>query len=434
MGRSIGLDVHRDFCQVAIADGGRARSAGRIATTPEQLELFAQSLAPDDRVVLEATGNALAIARILEPHVAEVVLAHAKDVRAISHARVKTDKIDARVLADLLAAGLIPRVWIGDERCRMLRRLVSRRRGLVKRRTQVKNEVAAILFRNLKGPNPASDPFGIKGRAWMLEQQLPLDERLTLEAGLRQLDFLGDELAAVDRVIAEQVVDDESVHRLLTIPGVDAVTASTLIAVIGDIRRFPTARHLVGYLGLHPSVRQSGNSQARHGRVSKEGPAAARHVLVEAAWSAAKSPGPLRAFAQRTAHRRGRHVATVAVARKLAVLAWSLLTRGEDYAFQRPSLVRRKLRALELRAGAPRAKPGPNSTGTWDRSREEAERDLAEHAEAAYRRLVADWQAAGPRAGAGATPGRASQGPRRGKGHAAGSKPLTPALRHVSHP
>ena len=134
MGRSIGLDVHRDFCEVAVSDGDRARSAGRIATDPEQLELVARSLAPDDRVVLEATGNALAIARILERHVAEVVLAHAKDVRAISHARVKTDKIDSRALADLLAAGLIPRVWIGDERCRMLRRLVSCRRGLVKRR------------------------------------------------------------------------------------------------------------------------------------------------------------------------------------------------------------------------------------------------------------------------------------------------------------
>jgi transposase len=416
LGRSIGLDVHRDFCEVAIADGGRARSAGRVATAPEQLELFARSLAPTDRVVLEATGNALAIARILEPHVAEVVLAHAKDVRAISHARVKTDKIDARVLADLLAAGLIPGVWIGDERCRMLRRLVSRRRGLVKRRTQVKNEISAVLHRNLKGRNPATDPFSGKGRAWMLEQQLPVDERLTLEAGLRQLDFLGDELAQVDRVIAEQVVDDQDVRRLLTIPGVDVVTASTLVAVIGDIRRFPSARHLVGYLGLHPSVRQSGNGPARHGRVSKEGPAAARHVLVEAAWSAAKSPGPLRAFAQRTASRRGRHVATVAVARKLAVLAWHLLTRGEDYSFQRPSLVRRKLRALELAAGAPRAKPGPNSKPIWGTAAADvAERQIAQHAEIAYRRFVTDWQASGPKAGAGATPERASQRPSKGK-------------------
>jgi hypothetical protein len=179
------MDVHRDFCQVAIADGGRACSAGRINTRPEQLELFGQSLAPTDRVVMEATGNALAIAKILEPYVAEVVLAHAKLVRAISHARIKADKIDARVLADLLAADLIPAVWIGDERVRMLRRLVSRRRGLVKRRTQVKNEISAVLHRNLKGRCPASDPFGIKGRAWIVEQQLPLDERLTVDAGNR---------------------------------------------------------------------------------------------------------------------------------------------------------------------------------------------------------------------------------------------------------
>lgn len=189
MGRSIGMDVHRDFCEVAIADGGRASSAGRVATDPEALELFARSLGSDDRVVLEATGNALAIARILEPHVAEVVLAHAKQVRAISHARVKTDKVDARVLADLLAAGLIPAVWIGDERVRMMRRLVSRRRGLVKRRTQIKNEIAAVLHRNLKARPPVSDLFGVRGRAWLADQELPVDERLTVDGCLRQLDF-----------------------------------------------------------------------------------------------------------------------------------------------------------------------------------------------------------------------------------------------------
>ena len=415
MGRSIGLDVHRDFCQVAIADGGRARSAGRIATSPEMLELFAQSLAPTDRVVMEATGNALAIARILQPSVAEVVLAHAKQVRAISHARIKTDKIDAKVLADLLAADLIPAVWIGDERVRMLRRLVSRRRGLVKRRTQIKNEISAALHRNLKGRNPASDPFGKKGREWIAAQQLPIDERLTVDGGLRQLDFFGDELAEIDRLIAQQVLDDADVRRLLTIPGIDVVTAATLVATIGDVRRFPTSRRLVGYLGLHPTIRQSGNGPARHGRLSKEGSAAARHVLVEAAWSAAKAPGPLRAFAQRTAARRGRHVATVAVARKLAVLAWHLLTRGEDYAFARPGLVRRKIRALELKAGAPRAKPGPNPDPVWNTTSDAAEKRLAEQAEVAYRRLVCDWQASGPKAGAGATPERASQTPSKGK-------------------
>jgi hypothetical protein len=104
-------------------------------------------------------------------------------------------------------------VWIGDERWRMLRRLVSRRRGLVKRRKQIKNEISAVLHRNLKGRSPASDPFGKKGRAWIAEQQLPIDERLTVAAGLRQLDFVAGELAQIDELIAQQALDDDPGHR-----------------------------------------------------------------------------------------------------------------------------------------------------------------------------------------------------------------------------
>jgi len=122
----------------------------------------------------------------------------------------------------------------------------------------------AVLHRNLKGRNPASDPFGKKGRAWIAEQGLPVDERLTVDAGLRQLDFVGGERAQIDEVIAQQALGDEDVRGLMTIPGIDVVCAATLAAVIGDVRGFPTSRHLVGYLGLHPTIRPSGNSPARH--------------------------------------------------------------------------------------------------------------------------------------------------------------------------
>jgi transposase len=426
--RFIGLDVHRDFCEVAISEGGKARAAGRIATRPGELELFAQSLGGDDRVVLEATGNALAIARILESHVAEVVLAHPKKLRAICEAKVKSDKLDARTLAELLAADLVPRVWVGDERTRLLRRLISRRRQLVKQRTATKNAISAVLMRNLKGRPPCSDLFGRAGRRWLAELELPVDERQTVDASLRQLDFLGEELALVERAIAEQALASPEIRRLMTIPGVDVTTAATLIAVIGDVRRFPTPGRLVGYLGLHPRLRQSGAAPARHGRTSKEGSAAARHVLVEAAWSAAKAPGPLRAFAERTAARRGPNVATVAVARKLCVLAWHLLTREADYAFQRPSLVRRKLRRLELRTGAPRAKRSRGASSLWgSRAGDEQERELALQAEAAYRRLVTDWQRSRPKQGAGATPGRASFRPSERQAARQGTAPR-PAL------
>jgi transposase len=185
--RFIGLDVHRDFCEVAISEGGKARRAGRVAARPAELELFAQSLGSDDRVVLEATDNALAIARIIEPHVGEVVLAHARKVRAIAEAKVKTDAVDACTLAELLAADLVPRVWLGDKRTRLLRRLVSRRRQLVKQSTRTKNEISAVLLRTLQGRPPVSDVFGKAGRAWLAALELGLDERETVDAGLRQL-------------------------------------------------------------------------------------------------------------------------------------------------------------------------------------------------------------------------------------------------------
>jgi transposase len=409
--RFIGLDVHRDFCEVAISDGGKARSAGRIDTTPEALQLFAQSLAPTDRIVLESTGNALAIARILKPHVAEVVLANPMQVRAICHAKVKNDRFDARTLAELLAVDLIPRVWITDETTRTLRRLTSRAQ-LVRQRTRVKNEATAVLVRNLKGRPPVSDLFGKRGRQWLTELELPADEHDTVAACLRQIDFLTVEIAGVDEHLAKHALNSTQIRRLMTIPGIDVTTAATLIAAIGDIHRFASAKRLVGYLGLDARVRQSGLSTARHGRISKQGTSAARHVLVQAAWAAIKTPGPLRAFYQRIKARRGAQIAIVAVARKLAMLCWQLLTTGQDYAYQRPTLVARKLRALELRAGAPHEnRPSTEPRASTAKQQAAHERQLAEHAEAAYRRLVADWNATAPSKGAGAAPGRPPQGP-----------------------
>lgn len=432
--RFIGLDVHRDFREVAICSPGeRARSAGRVATEPEKLKLFAESLDRGDRVVMESTSNALAIARVLEGHVAEVVLANPMQVRAISHAKVKSDRFDARTLAELFQAGVLPTVWLGDELTRRLRRLTSRRAQLVRQRTRTKNEISAVLVGNLAGRPPASDLFGKRGRGWLSSLELPDDERQTVEACLRQVDFLTEEIEAVDRSIAESALGSPEIRRLMTIPGVDVTTAATMMAAIGDIGRFPSDRHLVGHLGLDARVRQSGVAPARHGRISKQGSAPARHVLVEAAWAAIKTPGPLRAFYQRITARRGAQIAAVAVARKLAVLSWQLLTKHEDYAFKRQSLVDRKLRTLELRAGAPKRRTTHRS-GAPSRDRAQQERQLAQQAEQAYLRLVTDWKASRPtNDGAGAAPGRASQGPSNDQAARQAPAP-TPALSLAVHP
>jgi transposase len=402
--RDIGLDVHRDFCEVAIAGAGKLRSAERIGTTPEALELFAQSLGRDDRVALEVTGNAWEVARIIEPYVAQVIVVSPTDT-GIRQARAKTDRLDARTLARLLASGSLEGLWMPDERTRALRRRLQRRSQLVRARTRAKNEVHGVLIRRLVQKPKISDLFGLAGRRWLERLELPADERETVDACLRQIDFLEQEIQEVERAIAADALASSEVRRLMTVPGVNVITAATFVAAFGDVHRFPTPRRVVGYLGLDPPVRQSGPGPAKHGRISKQGSAPARYALVEAAWSVIRQPGPLRAFYERVRARRGHQVAIVATARKLACLFWCLLTREEDYAFAQPSLTKKKLRRLELTAGAERGKVKP---GIWSTNKVlgKAERELGEQAEVAYRRLVADWQSQRKQKGAGVPVGR----------------------------
>ena len=393
------MDIHRVFAEaVALLDGKTTRP-GRADMRRDRLEAFARStLTHDDHVVVEATGNAAAVAEVLAPHVGRVVIANPKQVRLIAHAKIKTDAIDAAVLAKLHASGFLPEVWVPDPRTQALRRQVSRREQLVRQRTRLKNIVQSILHAHLVPPCPHADLFGASGRTWLASQALPQDERLAVERHVRTLDRLLEDLRLVERDIARHALEDQGVRRLMTIPGIDMVVAVGLAAAIGDVARFASAERLVAYLGLNPSVRQSGQGPARHGRIAKQGRGHARGMLVEAAWAAARSPGPLRAFFQRVSARRGQHVAAVATARKLAVLAWRLLTRGEDYAWARPALQARKLRRLELRAGSPALRGLRGVANDYNiRGARERERRPAEQAEAAYRRLTDRWAPQGPR-------------------------------------
>jgi transposase len=407
-GRAIGLDIHRDFCVVAICEDGQVRSGARVSSTPEGLELLAQSLVKSDRVALEVTGSCWEVARILEPHVERVIVVSPDDT-GITQARAKTDRLDARTLARLLWLGELESVWMPDERCRVLRRRLARREQLVHARSRAKNEIHAVLQRRLQGKPPCSDLFGVKGRRWLAGLELPLEERESVDAGIRHIEFLDAEIAAVERLIAQQALHWPEIRRLMTVPGVNLICAATFIAAVGDPRRFLTSRKLVAYLGLDPKVRQSGDAPARSGRISKRGSAAARWALVEAAWSVVLQPGPLHAFYDRTRARRGHGKAIVATARKLAILFWCMLTRGEDYAHQQPSLTKKKLRRLEITAGAP--KYAKTARGVWSSNQaiRRAERELAAQAEASYKRLVTDQQAAASarKVGAGATPERA---------------------------
>ncbi|MER5899430.1 IS110 family transposase [Streptomyces mirabilis] len=269
MGRFIGLDIHHDFTQIAAVEDGLVADWGRVDCRPQALREFAAGLRPDDQVALEATGNASTVAVLLEPYVVRVAICNPVKTRAIAEAKVKTDKVDARNPAQVLSADFLPGTWPPDERIRMLRRLSAHRAQLVRGRMGVKNQVSAVLHRNMLPRPPVTDLFATRGRAWLEHQTLPADERQTVGALLRQLDFYGAEIAEVERRPAAGALDDPVVRRLMTIPRVDAMTAVTVLAAVGDFHRFTNADELVSYPGVNPRVRQSGGTPAHHGRITK---------------------------------------------------------------------------------------------------------------------------------------------------------------------
>ncbi|HEX6013200.1 MAG TPA: IS110 family transposase [Geminicoccaceae bacterium] len=397
--RVVGLDIHRVFAEAVMLDDGRAARLGRVGMTREHLEAFARRLTHDDHVVVEATGNATAVAEVIGPHVGRVAIADPRQVRLIAEARIKTDVVDATVLARLYASGFLPEVWVPDQRTPALRRQVTRRNQIVRQRARLKTIIQSILHAHLVPPCPHAELLGPKGRAWLLGQVLPPDEQDAVARHLREHDRLSEDLRAVEREIARDALADADTKRLMTVPGIDMAVATGLLAAIGPVERFAGPDKLVACLGLNPSVHQSGEGRPRHGRITKQGRTHARTMLVEAAWQAVRGPGPLRAFYQRIARRRGNHIAAVAVARKLAVIVWHLLRRGEDYAWVRPALHAKKLRDLELRSGQPARRGQRGAAYAYNLTRTRLnEKRRAEQAETAYRRQTEGWSRHGRRA------------------------------------
>ena len=392
--RIIGMDIHRVAAEVVSLLDGEIVKLGRIPMLREKLEAFARKeLTHDDHVVIEATGNAAAVVEVLSPYVDRVIIANPKQVHMIAHAKIKTDAIDAAVLAKLYATGFLPEVWVPDQRTLACRRQVTRRTQLVRQRVRLKNLIQSILHAHLIPPCPHGNLVGISGRKWLGKQTLPPDERAAVERHLALIDHVEEALKVVDGDIAQHAMNDPLVRRLMTLPGVDMHVASGVAAAIGDIHRFSDPQKLVAYLGLNPSVRQSGEGPAYHGRITKQGRGQARGMLVEAAWAAARSPGPLRAFYKRLAARRGKHIAAVATARKLTMIIWHMLSNDADYIWVRPALLARKFRAVELRAGLPAEHARRGAAYDYNiTAKRTAERSRVEEAEAAYTDFTSRWR------------------------------------------
>jgi transposase len=357
--RFVGLDVHKRVVEACFLDAaGLVLARHRFELTRQSLLDFAdQRLTGDDRVALEATTNTWAVVSLLRPHVAEVVVSNPLKTRAIAEARIKTDRVDAEVLAQLLRCDFLPRVWQPDEATQELRRLTGRRASLVGQRTAVKNRLHSVLAQRLIVP-PVADLFGTRGRAWLRTVQIDEEGRLMIDSDLRLLKAVEAEIATFDESLARKGYADARVKLLMTMPGVDVGVAQTVLAALGDVSRFRDADHAASYLGLVPSTKQSAE-HCYHGPITKAGNGHARWMLIQAAQHLRTHPGPLGVFFRRLAGKKNHNVAVVATARKLVVVVWHMLSSNEPYRYAQSRPTEHKLARLRVKATGRRRQTGP---------------------------------------------------------------------------
>jgi len=350
-----GLDVHKDFFQVcALAEDGQTRRDFRIGGDAEAIEAFGRRLERTDQVVLEATFHSWAIVQILRRHVDRVVVADPAQLKAIASARVKTDKVDAHILAQLLRMDFLPEVELPAAETWAVRQLMAHRSQLRRQSVATKNTIHAVLNRSLLR-YPGSFLFTEKGFRWLAELALSPAERMVLDHQTALLREVQARLAAVDQALVEHARLHGDAKLLVTIPGVDVVVAMGFLAAIGSIDRFSSPQKLAAYFGLVPKVRQSG-STCYYGHITKAGSRNARWLAIEAAHTIARSSSPLAATYLRIRRRKGHQIAVTALARKLVVVVWHLLTTQQPYRYAAPTRTRDKLRRLQKNERPPAAR------------------------------------------------------------------------------
>jgi transposase len=343
--RYVGLDLHKHYVVVA---GVNQRQ--EVILSPKRIEIaelagWARSnLRQTDAVVVEATTNTWTTYDLLAPLVGRCVVANPLHVKWIANARTKTDNQDVLKLAHLLAADLVPEVWVPPLQVRELRGLVAHRRGLITTQTRVKNHLQSVLHRYYLEA-PSGRAFAQKNRSWWEGLSLSTTERLCVRQDLRSLDHVAEQLNDVDeelRRLSTIAPREEDVPYLVQLPGFGLLTAMTVLAAIGDVSRFPTAKHLVGYAGLGAGVHDSGLTHQGKG-ITKTGRRELRRVLVEAAWSAVNTHPYWKREFQRLSRRKDPNQAVVAIARKLLVAVWYVLSERVSDKHAVPDMVAFKL-------------------------------------------------------------------------------------------
>jgi len=328
----IGMDLHKSTSTLcAKTKEGKVVKEQKILTTPDEVSVFIKSLGKHSlSLVLEPVSQWHFYADFIESHGVEVHLAHATKVRAIASAKIKTDTIDARILADLLRANLIPEAYRSPLKVRSWKELARLRSSLVHDRTQMKNRVHAVLFKNA-----LEAPFSLwsnKGRTWLSDITVPSHYARSITVYCTLIDDFTQEIHELETQIHTLVEDLPQLKLLCTIPGVGYITALTILAEIGDISRFPSAKKLQSYAGLVPSTYASGGV-TRHGRLTKQGSKYLRFAMIEVAHAQVRCRNVigLNGYFQRIRLRKNTQTAAVATARKLLAVIWRVLTDNRPF-------------------------------------------------------------------------------------------------------
>jgi transposase len=281
------------------------------------------------QVAVEACGFWPAFREVVEPEVTRLVLVHPQRVKAIASAKLKNDRVDSETLAHLLRCDLLPESWKADRETQARRQQVRLRATLVRQRTRLKNQVHAVLHQQgLR--SPATDLFGKRGRLWLAGVKLPVQARESVEVCLRLLDGYREEIQKQNLQLSEKAKQDPRVEWLLTIPGIGECSAMMVLAEIGEIGRFRDKEALCSYAGLVPRVRESAGKAARCG-ITRQGSPWLRWMMVEAAQVATRSSPAARRYYERLLRKKHKHVARVALARKLLIAVYVLLHDGEVF-------------------------------------------------------------------------------------------------------
>ena len=356
--RFVGIDLHKETATFHIlSHDGASLKSGSFRVDPDSIREFATlHLRPTDNLAVEVTSNTWAFVRLVKPLVANIVVSNPMKTKAIAEANIKTDKVDARVLAQLLRCDYLPSVWVPTPDIEDKRALAARRTALVNQRTAIRNRIHSVLARRLVKA-PAGGLFTEKGLSWLKLVELDPLDRALIDADLRLLEAIAQHSMAIDLMIINESYEDPDVQLLMTLPGVDYTIALTLKATLADITRFPEPDKAASYLGLVPSVKQSAG-KCYNGPITKAGSSQARWLLIQAAQSVSRHPGPLGAFFRKLEKRKNRNVAVVATARKLVTIAWHMLKNKEAYRYATPRSTDAKLSGLRVRATGVKRKGG----------------------------------------------------------------------------